>query len=327
MSETVNKAGRPAVSVIVAVFNAEKTLDRLCQSLVSQTMTDFEVLLIDDGSTDASGAVCDKYAGLDSRFKTFHKSNEGIGSTRQFGIDHAAGEYTIHADSDDWVEPDWLEQLYSKAIETGVDMVICDILEERGDTTVYSKQEFTLSDNNSISPIDLFRIQGGPCNKLIRRSSYENNGIRYKEGLNYGEDRLFITELVLKGISVAYLPKALYHYDYTANPNSAIHDISVKQIHNREIAVEELRKLLPEEEYRAVIDCKHLEVAYVAICSGSLTKEQFMDKFAFLSRVRWKEYPYDSFSIRLILWTSLHCSYSLALAMSGIKQFKRRLIH
>ncbi|MCQ2057503.1 MAG: glycosyltransferase, partial [Bacteroidaceae bacterium] len=100
------------------------TLDRLCQSLILQTMIDFEVLLIDDGSTDMSGRICDSYAKQDSRFKVFHKSNEGIGSTRQFGIDHASGEYTIHADSDDWVEPDWLEQLYSKAIETGVDMVI-----------------------------------------------------------------------------------------------------------------------------------------------------------------------------------------------------------
>ena len=276
---------QPKVSVIVAVFNAEKTLDRMAKSLISQSFTDFEVLLIDDGSTDASGAICDRYAGLDSRFKAFHKPNEGIGTTRQFGIDHATGVYTIHVDSDDWVEPDWLEQLYSKSIETEVDIVICDFWEERSNATVYSKQEFTVSHNNSISSIDLFRIQGVPWNKLVRRSSYVNNNIRYKEGLNYGEDRLFITELILKGISVACMPKALYHYDYTANPNSAIHDISAKQIQNREVAVEALRKLLPEEEYRTVIDCKHLEIAYVAIQSKSFKKEQFMDRFAFLSRV------------------------------------------
>ncbi len=326
MSETVNKAGRPAVSVIVAVFNAEKTLDRLCQSLVSQTMTDFEVLLIDDGSTDASGAVCDKYAGLDSRFKTFHKSNEGIGSTRQFGIDHAAGEYTIHADSDDWVEPDWLEQLYSKAIETGVDMVICDFWEEMGYRRNYSCQKPDSFDRNELA-MEFLKLHGSACNKLIRRSTYMDSGIKYTSGLNYGEDKLFNIELAILGISIEYVPKALYHYEMSVNPDSAIHSISLKQVLCRERYVEYLRALLPDDIFRKEIDNRHLEAVYVAICSGSFTKEQFMDKFAFLSRVRWKEYPYESFSIRLILWTSLHCSYSLALAMSGIKQFKRRLIH
>ena len=120
------------ISVIVAIYNAQKTLPRLIDSLKAQTMTGFEVLLIDDGSTDASGSICDEVSESDDRFKVFHKPNEGIGATRQFGIEHAQGEYSIHADADDWVEPDYLEKLYNKAMETGADMVICDFLIENG---------------------------------------------------------------------------------------------------------------------------------------------------------------------------------------------------
>ena len=94
------------ISVIVAVYKAEAYLHRCVDSLLAQTF--------------------DEYARKDSRIRTFHKPNEGVGATRQFGIDHACGEYSIHADPDDWVEPTMLEELYRKAKETDADMVICD---------------------------------------------------------------------------------------------------------------------------------------------------------------------------------------------------------
>ncbi len=317
---------QPKVSVIVAVFNAEKTLDRMVQSLISQTFTDFEVLLIDDGSTDASGVICDKYARSDSRFKAFHKPNEGIGSTRQFGIDHAAGEYTIHVDSDDWVEPDYLECLLGKAESTGADMVICDFWEENGEKSTYSSQEFSTF-GNSINPLDLFRLNGCPWNKLIRRSSYQERGIEYRGGLNFGEDVLFNVALILTGISVSYLPRALYHYDLSVNSNSAIHDISVKQILHRERYIDYLRKLMPEIKYRVEIDSMHLWVAYLAIQSKCFTKEQFKERYGFLSRVQLNNYHNISFPINLIVWTSLHCSYNLALSLFAVKKVKRRIFN
>ena len=117
------------ISVIVPVYNAASTLRKCVDSLLAQTLKDFEVLLVDDGSTDNSGALCDEYAQQNSRVKAFHKSNGGVSSARQFGIDHAQGEYTIHADPDDWVEPGMLEELYKKAKEADADMVICDFYE------------------------------------------------------------------------------------------------------------------------------------------------------------------------------------------------------
>ena len=117
---------KPLVSVVVPIYKAKDTLYRCLESLKMQTFMDFEVLMVDDGSPDQCGKMIDEYAAKDYRFKAFHKENGGVSSARHFGIDHACGEYTIHADPDDWVEPTMLEELYKKAKEDDADMVICD---------------------------------------------------------------------------------------------------------------------------------------------------------------------------------------------------------
>lgn len=314
----------PIISVIIAIFNAEKTLPRLLDSLKAQTMQEFEALLIDDGSTDGSGSVCDRYAASDPRFKAFHKPNEGIGSTRQFGIEHASGEYTIHADADDWVEPDYLERLYDKAVETDADMVICDFLVENGTKTVYRKEQPTALDTKSVLNSLICRLNDGPCNKLLKRSVYVDNEIRYVSGLNFGEDQLFNLQFVMTGATVTYLPVALYHCDVSSNPDSASRGISISNIQHQERFITMVRQLLPKEFERG-IDSKHLDIVYMAIKSKVFTKKQFKEKYSFLSRVRWKDYLNKVFSIRLIIWTSLNVSYGLALAMSGIKKVIRHI--
>lgn len=312
------------VSVIVAVFNAEKTLERLADSLKAQTMPDFEVLLIDDGSTDSSGAICDRIAESDSRFKVFHKSNEGIGSTRQFGLERASGEYTIHADSDDWVEPDYLELLYQKAVSSGTDMVICDLLLEKGKKVIYRKEQPKAFDRNSMIEELVCHLQNGPCNKLVRRSLYTEHGISYPKGLDYGEDQIVNLQLIMAGASVSYVPKALYHYDNTTNPDSASRGVSPQKILQGERFISELRKILPQG-YDHIIDNQHLGIVYMVICSKTCPKKEFLEKYSFLKRVRWKDYRKKPFSIKVIIWTSLHISYRLALFMYDIKRTKRRL--
>lgn len=315
---------KPRISVIVAVYNAEKTITRLTDSLKAQTMQDFEVLLVDDGSTDATGSICDNIAQADPRFKVFHKLNEGIGTTRQFGIDHASGEYTIHADADDWVEPDYLELLYKEAVSSGADMVICDVLMEKGKKVFYRNEQPKAYDRETMIDELVNRLQNGPCNKLVRRAFYSDNNISYVKGLNYGEDQLVNIQLIQAGASVSYVPKALYHYDYITNPDSASRGISPQKVLQGEQFVSELRKLLPEG-YDETIDNQHLGVVYLAICSKAYSKKEFYQKYSFLSRVSWKDYRKKPFSIKIIIWTSLHISYNLALFMYGIKRTKRRL--
>lgn len=99
----------PIISVIVPAYNAEKYLRRCIDSILAQTFTDFELLLIDDGSTDKSGEICDEYADKDARIRVFHKPNGGVSSARNVGLDNALGEYICFCDADDWVDTHWLQ--------------------------------------------------------------------------------------------------------------------------------------------------------------------------------------------------------------------------
>ncbi len=160
----------PKVSIIVAVYKAEDYLHRCVDCLLAQTFTDFEILLVDDGSPDRSGEICDKYAEKDNRVRVFHKENGGVSSARQCGLDHALGEYTIHADSDDWVEPNMLEELYKKAKEEDADMVICDFYKNYEDKQIYRKQQPSALDHETVL-CELFqqKLYGSCWNKLVKR--------------------------------------------------------------------------------------------------------------------------------------------------------------
>ena len=113
------------VSIIVPVYNTSLYLRECLNSIKNQTLKDIEVIVVDDGSTDSSPAICDEYAVSDERFKVFHNQNQGVSASRNFGIDKADSEFVIFVDSDDWLENDMCENLYQSACENSVDMVIC----------------------------------------------------------------------------------------------------------------------------------------------------------------------------------------------------------
>lgn len=131
------------ISVIVAIYNADGYLSKCLNSIKLQTFRDFEVLMVDDGSTDNSLSVCEQYAKEDARFKYFHKENGGVASARNFGLKRVTGKYVIHADADDWMEPTMLEDLYNEAERQQTDMLICDFYEEyvEGKVCRTNKQE------------------------------------------------------------------------------------------------------------------------------------------------------------------------------------------
>ncbi len=210
----------PKISIIVPIYKAESTLLRCMDSLKAQTFTDFEVLMVDDGSPDRCGDMIDEYATKDSRFKAFHKQNGGVSSARQFGIDHAGGEYTIHADPDDWVEPTMLEELYKKAKEDDADMVISDYYEDSLSDSKYIYQKPTSLDSSSILR-DLFHFIHGCCwNKLIKRKCIFDYRIHFPAGVSYCEDQYFIASLLKYPIRVSYLHNAFYHYMNIVNQDS-----------------------------------------------------------------------------------------------------------
>lgn len=115
---------QPLVSVIVPVYNVEKYLDKCISSIISQSYKNLQVLLVDDGSTDASSQICDKYADNDARIAVYHNSNHGPSYSRNFGLEHSSGEYITFIDSDDWLEDDYVTNLVRAIIETGSELAI-----------------------------------------------------------------------------------------------------------------------------------------------------------------------------------------------------------
>ena len=239
------------ISIIIPVYNAESTVKRMLDSIMAQTLTDFEVLMIDDGSTDNSGRILDSYASKDARFIAFHKSNGGVGSARQYGLERAQGEYVIHADSDDWVEQNMLEDLYAKAKKENADVVICDFYSNKGPVQQYIKQQPTALSSFQVMR-DLFQqLHGSCCNKLVKRACYNKLKARFFPGIDYCEDLFFWYQIFSHpSVKVSYLNKAFYHYYCPVGHNSIMGNYSKKFLKMGDMLVNKMEEVLPSGELK-----------------------------------------------------------------------------
>lgn len=229
------------------VYRAEKYIRQCVDSLLGQSYRNIEVILVDDGTPDRSGAICDEYATRDSRVKVIHQPNGGVSVARQTGIDNATGEYSIHADPDDWVEPTMIEELMAKAQETGADYVGCDYYANYSNgVTRYIPDD--ISGATCSRELLEYLLSGRHFytlwNVMVRRSCC--GGISFvNPPLLSSEDTLFKIRLSCRDFKVAYLPKAFYHYRID-NPHSITKDLSDKQLKSFLLyintAVEEISK-------------------------------------------------------------------------------------
>ena len=274
----------PKISVIVPVYKAEKYLHKCVDSILAQTFKDFEILLIDDGSPDASGAICDEYARKDNRVRVFHKENGGVSSARQCGIDNAKGEYTIHADPDDWVEPTMLEELYNKAVEENADMVICDYYNDYIKTgeSKYIKQKPSSLDFQTVQKELFQQLHGSCCNKLIKRACYSNYNVQFPLVLDCCEDLYVCVKILSHNIKIAYLPKAFYHYSHGLNENSLVkssisysEETLNKDIQRKKIILNEIQEHQTYIMARNMFDYITVNKAFV---SGVFSNKDFRQK-------------------------------------------------
>ena len=204
------------VSVIVPVFNVEKYLEECLDSLLNQTFKNFEVILINDGSTDGSDKICKEYVKKDSRFSYSVQKNQGLSSTRNKGIDFAQGEYIYFLDSDDWLETDALEKLVAAADAQAADLVVHDVRQcTNRETTVAYKQVLFLDADKKVEAIDLEKsVLIQPCwavCKLYRKKFLQEKKIKFLEGLTY-EDVPFYLQCILNTKNIYYINKAFYNY-------------------------------------------------------------------------------------------------------------------
>ena len=209
------------ISIITPVYQSEKYLEILINSIISQTYHDWELLLIDDGSTDGSAEICDRYAQKDSRIRVFHKPNGGVSSARNQAMEMATGEYLAFADSDDWVEPYWLERLYSVAREQKADIVVADLYEEYPQKTIIrSKNDDSIIESDRKEALLLTfqnEIKSYLCTMLIRREIAQERFADYR----IYEDYAVFFAWVFHANKVVRLNTPLYHYRQSAS--SSLH--------------------------------------------------------------------------------------------------------
>jgi len=206
------------VSIIVPVYNAEKYLRRCIESVLGQEYKEYELLLVDDGSTDASGMICEEYAGKDPRIRVTHKENTGVSDTRNLAISQARGEYLQFLDSDDWITTDATGLLVGAAEESGCDLVIADFyrvvgerVSHKGDIEtegVMSREEFAA--HMMEDPADFY--YGVLWNKLYRREIVETHRICMEPSVSWCEDFLFNLEYILHAESFYALKIPMYYY-------------------------------------------------------------------------------------------------------------------
>lgn len=207
------------ISIIVPIYNTEQYLPRCIDSILSQSLTDFELLLIDDGSIDGGGAICDAYAEKDNRVRVFHKENGGVSSARNLGLNEAKGKWVCFVDSDDELMPNALQVMVGRAYD-GVDLVMAgyEVYNDVGEKT-YSIEKCisNLIPNESAvkemyAPTD-YRYQGYISSKLFRLSLICLNSIRFAENIFFNEDRLFVTQFIcISGRDVSYTTIPVYRY-------------------------------------------------------------------------------------------------------------------
>lgn len=209
----------PKVSVIVPVYKVEPYIRECLDSIKNQTFTDWECLLIDDGSPDESGIICDEYAAKDCRFKVFHKPNRGVSSARNLGLDKACGEWVMFVDSDDAIAENTLEICVHHAEREHLDIVQFSFARDKRelgnvegiDTDVLTREEY-------IKGREYLVCVGG---NLLRADIIKDNHLLFNPDLKLAEDQLFIYQYMTYVNRVVKLGDILYWY--RQNPNSATH--------------------------------------------------------------------------------------------------------
>ena len=232
------------ISVIVPVYKVEKYLNRCVDSILNQTYTNLEVILVDDGSPDSCPAICDEYAKKDKRVKVIHKANGGLSDARNKGLDIAEGKYIAFVDSDDWVEDNYVQNMYNAITDNNADMVICNYQKVDENNVVFEISTLDKAVYNDSNKFDLlFGLNSLPTivawNKLYAKHVFDS--IRYPYG-KINEDEFVVYDVINLCHTIATIPDILHNYFIrqgsimnTAKPNE-------KMLHPLEALKDRLNK-------------------------------------------------------------------------------------
>ena len=241
----------PKISIIIPVYNVEKYIRRCLESLLKNSIiNDCEIIIVNDCSPDNSFSVIKNFLNEHNNPKNVllysHDCNRGLAAARNTGLLQAHGEYIICVDSDDWVEPDYLEKLYDAAIKNDADVVICDLVIERKNCSLIIKEMPQKEDY--VKGLLSGSLHGWLPEKLIRRSLFMKYKISWIEGLNMCEDLLLTSKVFYVAKRIVHVQEPLYHYDCT-NQNSLTYDLNENKVSQLKRVIEEIEEFLPNEYF------------------------------------------------------------------------------
>ena len=261
----------PLISIIVPVYNVQKSLNRCIESLIAQTYTMLEIILVDDGSTDESGRLCDDWIARDSRVKVIHKSNGGLSDARNAGIDASHGDYLSFVDSDDYVDERFIGLMFEAACLENTPLVMCSVVQEdeSGKDLLGIPALPSLPSLNNRQCMELTYTNPGAVtawSKLYRRSIWNN--IRFPKGRLH-EDEFVFHEVMYQCETVAIVPERLYHY--VQHSGSIMHSTySIRSVDRIEAWLSRLSAFNQHHEKSNLVDPLIEMILHEVYCTAQL---------------------------------------------------------
>ncbi len=255
------------ISIVLPVYNVERYLVRCLQSIIEQTEKNWVCIIVDDGSTDNSGSICDKYHQNDERFIVYHIENSGVSCARQYGMSKVKTPYFIHIDGDDWAEKTWLEDLLKSILDNSSDIAVCDFSVYTKKGTYYRKQNDC---KDLLASILKGKNMGALWNKLIK-SKYAVGYAKFPENIDYCEDVSYLSQILPSVGKISYVHKSLYNYN-KLNDNSITNNYTHETYGKRKKYIDFLKQSLGES-YKDSIKYVQAEIIVEAFSAGVLVVE------------------------------------------------------
>lgn len=281
----------PFLSVIMPVYNTEKYLSRCLDSILAQDYTDYELILVDDGSSDGSGAICDRYAAAHSHIRCLHQPNGGHTCARQNGVRASHGEYIAFVDSDDWIADGMYSHMCSAARSTGADIVHCDFTAVMPHKTkvcsipfpagFYNKTQLTETVYPNMiyfGTYFVFGIAPNLWNKLFRRQILEKYLFRLPHDIIVGEDGPITYACMLEASSVYFCDKA--YYCYRSNTDSVSHHIDAKRLSENHVMFETYSQFIDQSAYPFIQNQLHYFFVYQSLLTFLLVFQSIRSESA-----------------------------------------------
>ena len=312
----------PKVSIIIPIYNVEKYFKCCLDSILVQTFQDWEAILVDDGSKDDCGKICDEYAAMDSRFRVIHKENGGVSSARNMGLDYARGEWITFVDADDWISSNMLQQMLDRADAEGADVVLADLAFSffKGDD-IYMIADW---DNNKTASLNRYITSVWTCvwGGIHKRSLYEVYQLKCPQGIAYCEDFHLMARLCYFAKKVVNIHQPFYHY--RQQEGSVMHNLNKRTERDEQWVYQDIIRFFKEQgvydDYRKSMCWRMLKATQELVLDKS-TWKAFQEMVPEKKHYIW-DCPYINRKLKMNMWCLTHHLSWISLMMLNLRNLR-----